>query len=88
MAAPPTNPPECTESDRPIRAGHCDMQSAVITALKKRGGWDGGRGTGGRDTGRVPAEIRLQTNMTSHARPEVTGNPSRPLHVAPAIKSG
>lgn len=37
MAAPqrPAPPPLRTESDRPIRAGRCDMQSAVITALRR-----------------------------------------------------
>lgn len=37
MAAPqrPAPPPQRTESDRPIRAGRCDMQSAVITALRR-----------------------------------------------------
>lgn len=37
MAAPQRPAPPCprTESDRPIRAGRCDMQSAVITALRR-----------------------------------------------------
>jgi len=38
MAAPQRPAPPCqsTESDRPIRAGRCDMQSVVITALRKQ----------------------------------------------------
>lgn len=54
--APP--PPQRIESDRPIRAGCCDMQSAVITALGRQ---DSGGG-GGTIHRQGPNKIHLQTN--------------------------
>lgn len=55
-------PPQCTESDRPIRAGCCDMmQSAVITALRRQDFWGGGP-----YTGKVPTRfISKQTHWTT-----------------------
>lgn len=80
-------PPQCTESDRPIRAGCCDMmQSAVITALRRQDFWGGG--TIHRQS---PNKIHLQTNTLNHGpwrscllwRRHILISP---LHVAPAIK--
>lgn len=80
------SPPQCTESDRPIRAGCCDMQSAVITALRRQDFWGGG--TIHRQS---PNKIHLQTNTLNHGpwrscllwRRHILISP---LHVAPAIK--
>lgn len=78
----PAPPPQRTESDRPIRAGCCDMQSAVITALSREE-----RGKGQREPPR-PRQDPSQTNrMSRGARGHVHNILIPPLHVAPAIKS-
>lgn len=89
MAAPqrPAPPhPERMESDRPIRAGRCDMQSAVITALRRE---EPGRGH------HTPAGSQQDPSPNKHDEPGPRGScvlpeldiPNPPLHVAPAIKN-
>ncbi|TNN83984.1 hypothetical protein EYF80_005855 [Liparis tanakae] len=75
-----------TESDRPIRTGRCDMQSAVITALSRE------KPSRGHHT---PARSQQDPSPAKRDEP----GPWRscllqegdifipPLHVAPAIKS-
>lgn len=60
MAAPqrPAPPPQRMESDRPIRAGRCDMQTAVITALRRRGARQGRPYTGKVPTRSISKQTR------------------------------
>lgn len=90
MAAPqrpaPSPPPQRMESDKPIRAGRCDMQSAVITALRRE---EPGRGH------HTPAGSQQDPSPNKHDEPGPCRScvlpeldiPIPPLHVAPAIKS-
>lgn len=65
-------PPQCTESDRPIRAGCCDMmQSAVITALRRQDFWGGDH---------TPAKSQQDSSPNKHIEP-------RPLEVMSALKT-
>lgn len=83
MAAPqrPAPPPQRNESDRPIRAGRCDMQSAVITALRRE---EPGRGH------HTPAGSQQDPSPNKHDEPGPWRScvlPERdnlipPLHVA------
>ncbi len=74
-------PPQRTESDRPIRAGRCDMQSAVITALWRE---EPGRGH------HTPARSQQDPSPNKHDEPgalEVTSAP-RSRHPHPSITCG
>lgn len=76
--------PQHTESDRPIRAGRCDMQSAVITALRRQ---EPGRGH------HTPARSQQDPSPNKRDEPRLWRSSPHggrqivipPLHIAPAI---
>lgn len=82
----PTTTPQRMESDRPIRAGHCDMQSAMITALRREKPSRGQYTPAGPQQDPSPNKYDEPGPCRSCVLLELN-IPIPPLHVAPAIKS-